>query len=91
MRLVKRQTPETIVAAELNDDDGGMQRQDGAQGGNGIFCGGAAGAVICYLVAVAAPVQVPLQRVGIRLASLESVARRDAVAIANKQRPVGGR
>ncbi len=88
--LVEGQAAQAVVAAELDDDDFGMQEQDGAQTGDGVLGGGAAGALIDDLVVVAAAVEVPLQGVGIGLAGLEAVAGGDAVAVANQDGPVGG-
>ncbi len=47
--LVERQAAEAIVAAEFDDDDGGMQEQDGVSSGDGILGGGAAGALFTTL------------------------------------------
>ena len=52
--LVEGQAAQAVVAAELDDDDGGMQAQDGVQAGDGILGGGAAGALVDDLVVVAA-------------------------------------
>ena len=88
--LVEGQTAQAVVAAELDDDDLGVEEQDGTEAGDSILGGGAAGALIVHLVVVAASVQIPLQRVGKGLAGLKAVASGDAVTEADQQGPVGG-
>jgi len=83
-------TAEAVVAAEFDDDDVRMQEQDGAQAGDGVFGGGAAGALVAHFVVVAAGVQVSLQSIGERLAGLEAITSGNAVAIAGHDGPVGG-
>src|SRR6266568_3194623 len=80
--LVWWYTAETIVAAKFNNGDGGVELKDGAEIGNRIFGGGPTRAQIRYFVEVTALIQIPLQGVGIRLAGSQSVACRDAVAVA---------
>ena len=82
--LVERQAAQSIVAAELDNDDLGMHQQDGMDASHGVLCGGPADAFVYDLVVVAAGVQVPLQRVGVGLPVLEAIARGDAVAIADE-------
>ena len=88
--LAEGQAAQPVVAAELDDDDFGAQEQDGAQAGNCVFGGGAAGALIVNCVAVAEAVEFPLQRVGKGLAGLQAVAGGNTVAIADEERPAGG-
>lgn len=82
-RLFKREPAKTIVAAEFDDDDGGMQQQDGVKTGNGVFCGGPAGAFVEDVVVVAELVKIALQVVGIGLTGHQAVTCRNAVAVAN--------
>ncbi len=89
-RPIRREAAQTVVAAELHDDDVGMQQQHGTQAGDRVFGGGAAGALVIDFVAVAAGIEIVLQRVRIGLAGSESIARRDAVAKADQQRLVCG-
>lgn len=89
-RLIRRQPAEAIVAAEFDDDDGGMRLDDGVDVRDCILGGGAAGAAILDFVFVAALVEVLLERVRPGLAGLETIAGRDAVAVADDGRPIGG-
>jgi len=82
--LVEGQAAKTVVAAKLDDYDFRMKKQDGAQTGDGVLGGGAAGSPIQNLVLIAAAVEIALQSVGKRLAGLETVARGDAVAVTNQ-------
>jgi hypothetical protein len=88
--LVRGQAAQAVVAAELYDYDRRVQEQDGADTGYRILGGCAAGALIYYLVVVAAAVQIPLQSVREGLAALEAVAGGDAVSIADQYRTIGG-
>lgn len=88
-RLFKRQAAQAIVAAELDDDDFGMQAQDDGQAGDSIFGGGAAGALVFNFIAVAALIEFFLQVGGVRLAALQAVTGSDAVSKAD-QDGVGG-
>jgi len=87
--LAGGQAAETVVAAELDDDDFRVQEQDGAEIGDGVLGGGATGALVRDLVVVAAGVEFLLQEVGIGLAGLEAVAGGDAVAKADQEGPAG--
>ena len=88
--LGRWQSAQAVVAAELDDDDLRVEREDGAQIGNSILGGRAACALVRDFVLIAAVVQVALQSVGKRLACLKAVAGCDAVAVANENGPVGG-
>ncbi len=55
--LRRRQAAQTIVAAELDDDDGRMQAKNKGQSGNGVFGGGAARASVDDLVMIASIVE----------------------------------
>lgn len=83
----KWQPAQAIVAAKLDDDHGWMQAQNLRKPLDGILGCGAAGAEVHHLVGIAQLVQVTPQRVRIRLAGSESVARRNAVSKADKDRP----
>ena len=74
--LVEGQAAEAVVAAELDDDDLRMQAQDGRKAGDGVFGGGAAGALIDDLVVVALGVELALQGVREGLAVVQGRSRR---------------
>lgn len=88
--LRKGQAAETVVAAELDDDDGRMQAKHVGQVGDGVFGGRAWRAHVPDQVAITVGVQDALQGVGEGLAVRQPVAGGDAVAIADKQRPRRG-
>ena len=52
--LIGRQSAEAIVAAELDDDDIGVEQQNRMKIGDGVLGGGTAGTLIVHLVVVAA-------------------------------------
>jgi hypothetical protein len=87
--LMGRQSPEPVVAAEFDDDDGGVGLDDCVYVGGCVLGGGAAGAPVFDLVFVAALVQIALERVWERLAGLEAISGGDTVAIADDERPFG--
>lgn len=89
-RLIRREAAQAVVAAEFDDDDGGVGLDDRVDVRDSVLGGGAAGAAIFNLVFVAALVEVALEGVGPGLAGLESVACCDAVAIADDGGAVGG-
>ena len=62
--LIERKAAKTIVAAELDNDNFGMNAHDGGKSYNGVFGGGSAGALIDDLVVVALGVELALQGVG---------------------------
>ena len=91
----ERQSAKTVVAAELDDDHGRVQAQNGGKPLHGVLGGGAAGAEIDDLIAVAQMIQVAPQGVRIRLAGCESVTGGDTVTKADEDglalgRPGGG-
>jgi hypothetical protein len=88
--LGRRQTAQSVIAAEFDDDHRRVRQQDLAQTGGGVLGGGPARAPVADSVVVALGVKVSLQRVGKRLAGLEPVTGGDAVAVADEQGPVGG-
>ena len=88
--LVGGQAAETVVAAEFDDYDLRMQEQDGAEAGDGVLGGCAAGTLVVDLVMVAKGVEFLLQVIGIGLAGLEAVAGGDAVAEADEEGVIGG-
>jgi len=88
-RLGERQAAQAVVAAEFDNDNSGMQRQDGAQVGDGVFGGCAAGSLIDDFVMKASRVEVALQGVGEGLAGLEAVAGGNTVSIADQKALLG--
>jgi len=89
-RLVEGQAAQTVVAAELDEDDFRVQSQNGTQSCDGVLGGGATGALVLHHVTVVIPIQVSLQGIGEGLTDLESIAGGDAVAVAGQDGPVGG-
>jgi hypothetical protein len=89
-RLVKGKAAQPIIATEFHQHDLGMQLQNGGQLGDRVLGGGTAGSLIVDFVFVAAAVQFPLQRVGISLTRLQSIAGRNAVAEADEKWPAVG-
>jgi len=81
---------QTVIAAELDDDDLRMETENGRQAGDGVFGSGAAGALVFNLVAVAALIQLFLEKVGVRLVTLQAVSGGDAVAKTDQDGAVGG-
>lgn len=79
----QRQAAEAVVAAEFDYDDGGMHGEDAGQAVDAVFAGIAADAGVDNAVAVAAGVEVVLERGGPGLAGFESVAGGDAVSVAD--------
>jgi len=61
-----------------------VQQQDGAEVGDRVLGGGAAGALVVHLVVITVCIEVALQRIRIRLAGLQSIAGGDAVAEADE-------
>ena len=86
--LVGRQAAQAVVAAEFDDDDFGVQQQDGAEVGDRVLGGGAAGALVVHLVVITVCIEFALQRIRVRLAGLQSIAGGDAVAEADENGPV---
>jgi hypothetical protein len=78
------QAAEAVVAAEFDDHDFRVQEQDGAEAGDGVLGGGAAGALVDDFVVVAAGVEVAAAGSRDRMAGLEAVAGGDAVAEADQ-------
>lgn len=88
--LIGRKTAQAVIAAEFDNGDGGMKREDRAKIGNGIFGGCAACALVDYLVAVAELIKLTLKRSRIRLIRTgEAVTCGDAVAVADQDWAVG--
>lgn len=79
----QRQAAEAVVAAEFDDDDGGVHGEDAGQAVDTVLAGVAADAGIDDAVMVAAGVEVVLERGGPGLAGFESVAGGDAVSVAD--------
>lgn len=57
---IERKSPEAIVAAKLDDHDGGMHADDGPDTGQGILGGGSAGPLVGDYVVIAKLVEVSL-------------------------------
>jgi hypothetical protein len=82
---------EAVVAAEFNDDDGGVEAEDFFQAVDAVFGGVAADARIDDFVVVAATVEVGLEIVGIGLAGSDAIAGGDAVSEAGDNGNGAGR
>ena len=87
-RLVEREAAKTVVAAEFDDDDLGMEGDNGAQTAQCVFGGGAAGSLVVDGVVIAGAVEIALKGVGEGLAGFEAIAGGDGVAEADEYRPV---
>ncbi len=72
-----------VVAAEFDDDDGGMHGEDKRQSVDAVLGGVAADAGVDDAVVVSASVEVVLERGGVGLAGFEAMAGGDAVSVAN--------
>ena len=83
-------TAETVVAAKLDDDEGGMHVEDAADAGEAVFCGVAADAFVDDAIFVTGVVQISLEDVGIALAGFGAVAGGEGVAEADELGPVIG-
>jgi hypothetical protein len=79
-RVGDGQAAQTVVAAEFDKHDGGMQAEDFRQAIDAIFGGVAADAGVDDAVGVAAEIEVRLKIVGVRLAGIDAVSGGDAVA-----------
>jgi hypothetical protein len=77
------QTAEAIVAAKLNDDDGGFQDKDVVEAVNAIFGSVSTDALVDDVVMVTFGVQVGLEVVGVTLAGFGSMASSETVAKAH--------
>jgi len=84
-------TAKAVVAAEFDDDDGGMKLQDWTKAGGCVLGGGAAGSKIRYFVMEATLVEVSLQSVGIGLSGVEAVTCSDAVTVTDDDGRVCGK
>ena len=84
--VLDAQAAEAVVAAELDDDDCGLQGEDVVEALDAVFGGVAADAFVDDAVVVAAGVEIGLEIVGIALAGIGSVAGGEAVAEADEQR-----
>lgn len=87
-RLVERKPAQTVVAAELDDHDRGVELEDWAESDHGVLGGGAAGSAVDHFVWVAEPVEIALERGRVGLAAQKSGAGGDAVTETNHQFPV---
>ena len=74
-----------VVAAELDDDDGGVEGEDGGEAFDAVFGGVAADALVDDAVVEAAGAEVTLEVVGIALAGVGAVAFGEGVAEADDE------
>ena len=74
------QAAQAVVAAELDDDDGGLHGDDGGDAFYPVFGGVSADTGVDDAVVVAETVQVLLEELGVALASFGSVACGEAVS-----------
>ena len=88
-RLIEWKTAQTVVAAEFNDDNFRMKKQDRRQSFHGVLGGGAACSQVLNLVVVAEFVEVALQSIRERLTGRQIVACCNAVAVADDDGPAG--
>jgi len=79
------QAAQAVVAAELDDDHGGMQREDLGQAFNTILSGIAADALVVHAVADMEAVEVGLQVVWVTLARIDTAAGGEAIAEADQE------
>jgi len=90
--LIEGQAAEAVVAAELDDDDIGVQAQEGWQAGDSVFRGGSAGAAVDDFVVVTLGVELTLEGVREGLAIFETVTGGNAVAVTDQDaRRSGGK
>ena len=80
------ETAEAVVAAELNDCNGGVEGEDGGEALNAVLGGGAADAEVDDAVFVALPVEIGLEVVGVALAGVGAIAGGEGVAEADEER-----
>jgi hypothetical protein len=85
-RLLDGQSAQSVVAAEFDDDDIGMERDDRREVGDRIFRGCAAGAAVQNFIAITVLVELLLKKVGIGLPVRYTVTGRDTVAKTNQNR-----
>jgi putative ABC transport system ATP-binding protein len=79
------QSAQAVIAAELDDDDGGVEAQNAGQVGERVGGGGAAGAEVAHRVVVTLGFEHLLKLVRIGLAVGQAAAGGDAVAVADEQ------
>ncbi len=78
-----REAAEAVVAAELDDGDGGVQGEDVGEAGDAVFGGVAGDAEVDDAVAEAEAVEVCLEEVGVGLAGVGAEAGGEGVAEAD--------
>ena len=83
--VLDAQTAEAVVAAELDDDEGGVEGDDVVDAIEAVFRGVSADALVDDVVAKAASVEVFLEVVGVALAGIGSVAGGEAIAEADQE------
>ena len=79
------QAAEAVVAAELDDDDGGLQGDDAIDAVDAVLGGVSADALVDDAVVIASGVERGLQVVGIALADFGAVSFGEAVAETDDQ------
>src|SRR6202022_3862218 len=78
--VLDTQAAEAVVAAELDDDDGGVQGEDAGEAHDTVFGGVAADALVENAIVVTAGVEYGLEVVGVALTGVGAVAGGEAVA-----------
>ena len=84
-RVFDAKAAEAIVAAELDDDDGGLHGDDGVDALDAVFGGVAADAFVDDAIVITPGVEVGLKVVGIAFAKFGTVAGGEAVAEADDE------
>src|ERR1700742_2978723 len=77
-----------IIAAEGDNHDGWFQRQYIVKASHAIFCSVAANACIDYVIMEAFCVEILLQKIGIAVAGISSIAGGETVAKGNDRRAI---
>ena len=89
-RLFQGKATQPVIAPKFNDHNRRMGLDHRSDVNDGVLRRGPAGAHIRNFVGISALVKVPLQCFGKGLARVQTMARSDAVAVANEHGPVGG-
>lgn len=88
--LIERHAAQSVIAAELDDDDFRVKAQEKGKAGDGVLGGGAAGPLVDDFIVVSLGVKQALQGVGEGLAVLEAITGCDAVSEADQDVRSGG-
>lgn len=78
--LVERQSAQPVIAAKFDDDGFRVKTQNRRKAADSVLGGGSAGSLIDDLVVVALRIELPLQRIGKRLAFRQAEAGGNTVA-----------